>query len=210
MTSQPSTTPQAALRDDASLLDRVRAGDPASTEAFVRQHGPQMLAVARRYFRAEQDAEDAVQDAFLSAFRSLGDFAGQSQTSTWLHRIVVNACLMRLRSARRRPAQSIEALLPVFDETGHQRRPTPPWRELPSRAAESAELRRAVRAAIEELPEPYRVVLLLRDIEELDTQTAAEALGLSVPAVKTRLHRARQALRTLLEERMGPDLVLQR
>jgi len=117
---------------------------------------------------------------------------------------------MRLRSARHRPAQSIEALLPVFDETGHQRQSTPVWRELPSCAAEAAELRRTVRAAIEELPEPCRVALLLRDVEELDTQAAAEALGLSVPAMKTRLHGARQALRTLLEERMGSDLVLHR
>ncbi len=208
MKIEPDAAAPATRSEETVFLDLVRAGDPAATEAFVRRHGPQMLAVARRFFRAEQDAEDAVQDAFLSAFRSIGDFAGQSQTSTWLHRIVVNACLMRLRTARRRPAQSLDALLPTFDDTGHQHRPTPAWNPPPTDAAEVSELRRAVRAAIDELPEPFRVVLLLRDIEELDTQATAEALGLTVAAVKTRLHRARQALRTLIEQRIGPELVV--
>jgi len=195
-----------ALAADEALIARVRDGDPAAAELFVRRHGPQMLAVARRFFRNEQDAEDAVQDAFVSAFRSLAGFSGQAKLSTWLHRIVVNACLMKLRSARRRPAVSIETLLPAFDDTGHQASHVSDWKVPADDPAASEELRRAVRDAIDDLPEPYRLVLLLRDIEELDTDATAEALDLSVPAVKTRLHRARQALRTLLEQRLGPDL----
>lgn len=191
---------------DEDLVARLRAGDAAAAELFVRRHGPQMLAVARRFFRNEQDAEDAVQDAFVSAFRSIAGFTGQSRISTWLHRIVVNACLMKLRAARRRPSVSIDTLLPAFDDTGHQASRVPEWKVPLGDPAASEEIRRAVRDAIDDLPEPYRLVLLLRDIEELDTDATAEALELTIPAVKTRLHRARQALRTLLEQRLGPDL----
>ena len=205
LVSDDGAAPSAPSADEA-LIARVRDGDPAAAELFVRRHGPQMLAVARRFFRNEQDAEDAVQDAFVSAFRSLPGFTGQSKLSTWLHRIVVNACLMKLRSARRRPAVSIETLLPSFDDTGHQSSRVPDWKIPSDDPAASDELRRAVRDAIDDLPEPYRLVLLLRDMEELDTEATAEALELSIPAVKTRLHRARQALRTLLEQRLGPDL----
>jgi RNA polymerase sigma-70 factor (ECF subfamily) len=185
--------------DEAALLTRVRRRDEAACEQFVRRYGGQMLAVARRFLRCEQDASDAVQEAFLSAFRSIQEFGGNSRISTWLHRIVVNACLMKLRSAKSRPTTSIENLLPTFDETGHHARRVSAWDAPPPERMHAAELRARVRASIEDLPEPYRVVLLLRDIEELDTQETAERLAISPAAVKVRLHRARQALRTLLE-----------
>lgn len=185
--------------DQAALLSHVRRGDEAACEEFVRRFGGPMLAVARRFLRCEQDAADAVQEAFLSAFRSIQEFAGNSKIGTWLHRIVVNVCLMKLRSAKSRPATSIENLLPAFDETGHHARRISAWDASPPERLDAAELRAKVRECIEELPEPYRVVLLLRDIEELDTQETAERLAISPAAVKVRLHRARQALRTLLE-----------
>lgn len=185
--------------DESAWLAQVRRGDEAACEEFVRRHGGQMLAVARRFLHCEQDAEDAVQDAFLSAFRSIREFAGSSRIGTWLHRIVVNCCLMKLRSAKSRPATSIENLLPTFDETGHHARRVSAWETPPPERLHAAELCARVRACIDELPEPYRVVLLLRDIEDLDTQDTAEALAISPAAVKVRLHRARQALRTLLE-----------
>jgi RNA polymerase sigma-70 factor, ECF subfamily len=185
--------------DETTLLARVRGGDEASCEEFVRRYGGPMLAVARRFLRCEQDAADAVQEAFLSAFRSIHGFAGNSRIGTWLHRVVVNACLMKLRSAKSRPTTPIESLLPAFDETGHHARGVSAWDAPPPERLHAAELRVKVRECIEELPEPYRVVLLLRDIEELDTQETAERLAISPAAVKVRLHRARQALRTLLE-----------
>jgi RNA polymerase sigma-70 factor (ECF subfamily) len=184
--------------DEAALLRALRAGDETAYERFVRQHGGQMLAVARRFLRCEQDAADAVQEAFVAAFRSIHGFAGNSKISTWLHRVVVNACLMKLRSAKSKSARSIESLLPTFDETGHHAHRVAAW-QAPCDRLESAELRTTVRRCIDELPEPYRLVLLLRDIEELDTQETAMRLGISEPAVKVRLHRARQALRTLLD-----------
>ncbi|MCG3130967.1 MAG: hypothetical protein FLDDKLPJ_01742 [Phycisphaerae bacterium] len=190
---------------DSILLERVRAGDPQAGEDFVRRSAGPMLAVARRYLRCEHDAADAVQEAFQSVFRNLESFSGQSKLSTWMHRIVVNVCLMKLRSSKSRPSVSIESLLPTYDETGHRVGSRSAWGAPPPEQLEKAELREKVRACIDRLPDPYRVVLLLRDIEELDTQETADRLGLSVPAVKVRLHRARQALRTLLESAFMTD-----
>jgi RNA polymerase sigma-70 factor, ECF subfamily len=182
---------------DGELLERVRAGDERAFEAVVRQHAPRMLTVARRFLPCDQDGEDAVQDALVSAYRSIGDFDGKSQLGTWLHRITVNACLMKLRSRSRRPESSIDHLLPQFDDTGHRVACDPAWSDGLERLA-AKDLRRFVRACIDQLPESYRVVLLLRDIEELNTAETATRLGCSEANVKTRLHRARQALRTLL------------
>ena len=190
---------RARLSDDGCLLERVRAGDERACEALVRQHGGRLLAVARRFLRTEEDSADAVQDAFLSAFRSLGGFEGNSTLGTWLHRIVVNVCLMRLRARSRSREVRIDDLLPTFDETGHHSHPIRAWEDDALGRLARAETRAHVRACIDRLPDPYREVLVLRDIEELDTEQTAQHLGINPGAVKTRLHRARQALRTLLE-----------
>ncbi|MFN0137096.1 MAG: RNA polymerase sigma factor [Phycisphaerae bacterium] len=187
--------------DEATLLDALQKGVDAAFEELVRRYGGHLLAVARRFLRCEQDAADAVQAAFVSAFRSIGNFAGDSKLGTWLHRIVVNACLMQLRSAKSRRTSSIEALLPTFDETGHHATRVSPW-NAPADRLETTEMRAAVRRAIDELPESHRTVILLRDIEELSTEEAARRLGISEAATKVRLHRARQALRTLLDPMM--------
>jgi RNA polymerase sigma-70 factor (ECF subfamily) len=158
-----------------------------------------MLATARRFVAAEHEAADVVQEAFLAAFRAIGTFAGTAKLSTWLHRIVVNAALMRLRSRRRRREESIEPLLPRFAADGHWAEPPTPLTLSAEALVDGHEQRALVRAAIDRLPETYRTVIMLRDIEELDTDEAAAILGVTPNAVKTRLHRARQALRTLLE-----------
>ncbi|GMU33657.1 MAG: RNA polymerase sigma factor SigM [Planctomycetia bacterium] len=165
-----------------------------------------MLAVARRIVGNEEDARDALQEAFLSAFKAIKSFEGGSRLSTWLHRIVVNAALMKLRSRKRVQERSIEDLLPKFLSDGHPATPASAWRETGDSEAQRKENRTLVRAAIDELPEIYRTVLLLRDIEELSTEETSEVLGINNNAVKTRLHRARQALRTLLDPhfREGP------
>jgi RNA polymerase sigma-70 factor (ECF subfamily) len=185
--------------DDLELLARIRAGDERACEALVRQHGGRMLAVARRFLRTEEDSADAVQDAFLAAFRSLEGFERNAALGTWLHRIVVNVCLMRLRARSRRREVQIDDLLPTFDETGHHTQPVRAWEDDALARLTRAETRAHVRACIDQLPGPYREVLVLRDIEELDTEQTARHLGINPGAVKTRLHRARQALRTLLE-----------
>src|SRR5205085_2237545 len=115
----PMTDTLSILREscETDLIDRIQSGDQRACEELVRKYGGRMLAVARRFFRNEDDAADAVQDAFLSAFASINRFAGKSALSTWLHRIVVNASLMKLR--KHRDDEPIETLLPQFDQTGH-------------------------------------------------------------------------------------------
>jgi RNA polymerase sigma-70 factor, ECF subfamily len=196
----PSPAPVEA--DETRLLAALRAGDAAAYETLVRREGGRMLAVARRFLRQEEDARDAVQDAFLQAFRALPRFSGEARLGTWLHRIVVNASLMKLRTRRRKPEEPIDALLPAFED-GHHAEYVAEWRDGADVLLERAETRAFVRECIDALPETYRTVLLLRDVEELDTDEAARALEVTPSVLKVRLHRARQALRTLLDKRWG-------
>jgi RNA polymerase sigma-70 factor (ECF subfamily) len=174
---------------------------------MVRVYGGRLLSVARRITRNEEDARDVVQSAYLNAFRALGDFEGGCQLSTWLHRITVNTALMRLRSQRRKPEESIEALLPAFQDDGHHVEQFSDWSAPADRLLERKQTRAMVRSCIQQLPENYREVLILRDIEELSTQEAAEMLSMTQTAVKVRLHRARQALSTLLRKEYAQTAV---
>ena len=191
---------------ETALVAALRAGEPAAYEHLVREYGGRILAVCERLLFNREDARDAVQETFLSAFRSLESFDGRSQFATWLHRIAVNASLMKLRTKRRHPEQSIDDLLPTFQSDGHRSDPGSRWTNSAGEISERRETQQLIREKIEGLPESYRNVLILRDIEELDTETVAEMLELSPGAVKVRLHRARQALRTLLEPIFGGAL----
>lgn len=192
-----------SIRDDdeTELLDALKAGREEAYVRFVHDHTGPMLAVARRILAHDDDAYDAIQEAFLSAFKAISSFAGDSKLSTWLHRIVVNAALMKMRTRRRMPERSIDDLLPKFLEDGHRAEPAGAW-SMPDDAVTLDETREIVRHSIDQLPEIYRTVLLLRDIEEFDTEETARLLGINANAVKTRLHRARQALRELLDPYM--------
>ncbi|GMV26442.1 MAG: hypothetical protein AMXMBFR58_24730 [Phycisphaerae bacterium] len=200
---QPTRPPGADAVDDPSLVARLRAQDPAAFELLVRETTPRMLVVARRFLTNEEDVRDVLQEAYLSAFRALPKFASESRLSTWLHRIVVNACLMRLRSRRRRPEVRIDDLQPAFDGSGHHDSTPIAWHDLPADGIERKEMLGAVRDAINQLPEDFRDVILLRDIEQVDTRVAAELLGITESAVKTRLHRARLALRGRLDAQLA-------
>jgi RNA polymerase sigma-70 factor (ECF subfamily) len=186
--------------DERALLDALRAGQEWAFETMIRQFGGRLLAVARRLTRNDEDARDVVQSAYLSAFRGLSEFEGACQLSTWLHRIVVNTALMRLRSRKRKPEESIEALLPLFQADGHHVEQFSDWAAPADRLLQQKETRVTVRACIQQLPMHYREVLILRDIEELSTQEVAAALAMTPTTVKVRLHRARQALSTLLRK----------
>lgn len=191
---------------ETELVARLKSGDGAAYERLVRDHTSHLLAVASRYLPNEADARDAVQDAFLSAFKAIGSFQEHARLSTWLHRIVVNAALMRRRSMRRRPARSLDELLPTFDHTGHHTRSPRAWDDSPQRRQARVDTASLIRECLDELPDEHRNVLVLRDIEELDTAATAHALGISEAAVRTRLHRARLALRSLLDPHMrAPD-----
>ena len=190
---------------DSLLLARLRAGDEGAFDELVRSTAPRLLATLRRMLRSDEDARDALQESYFAAFRALERFEGQAKLSTWLHRIAVNTALMRLRSRRRRPEASIDELLPRFDADGH--RVLEPTCSRPSAEEEldEGQRRAAVRVAVDRLPELHRTVLVLRDLEGLGSEETARVLGISVDAAKMRLHRARQALRTLLagELRLG-------
>jgi RNA polymerase sigma-70 factor, ECF subfamily len=185
-------------QEEADLIAGLRRDDDDAFELMVRKFGGRMLATARRLLGSEDDARDALQEAFLCAFRSSAHFKGESALGTWLHRIVINSSLMQLRYRKRHPEDQIDELLPDFDQNGN-------WLEtrdcpLPlDRVLETSETRSMVRRCVEQLPPSHRIVLLLRDIEGLDTEQVAAQLGLTTNAVKIRLHRARQALKTLIE-----------
>ena len=181
---------------DTELVARLQRGDDTAFEAVVRAHGGRLLAVARRFLGNEEDARDAVQDAFIRAYKAIHTFEARAQLYTWLHRILVNTALMKLRERRRRPTESIEDLLPAYATDGHQAVASRDWSDAVLERKETAAI---VREAIALLPDQYREVLVLRDIEEKDTAEAAEILGTTSNVVKVRLHRARQALRTLLD-----------
>ncbi|MBI3864370.1 MAG: sigma-70 family RNA polymerase sigma factor [Planctomycetia bacterium] len=187
------------FRDEFDLITALRRDESTAHETFVWRYGGRMLATARRFLRCEQDCHDAVQEAFISAFRAIGDFEGNAKLGTWLHRILVNACLMKLRSRSRRHEVSRGDQLPKFDECGHHRRSISRWHQPVDEHLQCDETRKLVRRCIDMLPDSFRSILLLRDIDELSTEETAATLMISSGAVKTRLHRARQALRTLLE-----------
>ena len=184
------------IESDAMLVARLQAGDPDAYETVVRIHGGRLLSVARRFLPNNEDAQDAVQEAFIKAFRAIGTFEERAQLHTWLHRILVNTALMKIRSRKRRPEESIDDLLPTFQADGHQTTESRDWSDAIFERKETAAM---VRRAIAQLPDHYRTVLTLRDIEERDTMETAAALGTTTTVVKVRLHRARQALRTLLD-----------
>jgi RNA polymerase sigma-70 factor (ECF subfamily) len=195
------------LSADERELAALQAGDDRAFERLVREHVGRLHAVALRLLQNPADADEVVQEAFLSAYRSLSGFRGEARLETWLHRIVVNAALQRLRRRKRElestdtssEVSSVDELLPRFRENGYPEQFHRPWVQTTEELATRAETREQVRRMIDKLPDNYRTVLILRDIEELDTSAVAELLELTPGTVKVRLHRARQALRNLLE-----------
>jgi len=182
---------------DAELVERLKAGDGAAFEVLVERYQAKVYRLAKALTRNPEDAKEVVQDVFLSVYRKIKGFDRRAAFSTWLYRIATNAALMKLR--RRKPeAKSLEELLPKFTENGHHGRPVTDWTQSPEELLLRQEIREIVREAIERLPADYRAVLVLRDIEGLSNQEAAEVLRLSVLAVKGRLHRARLVLREKL------------
>lgn len=197
------SSPTMLASDEAALLRRLRTGDDAAFAELVQSYGPRLLVVLQRYLPLEQDRQDVLQEAFISAFKALARFREDSSMGTWLHRIAVNCALMRIRSQKRSRERPIEDFLPTFLADGHRENPGEAWAITHDTAVLDNETRALVRQSIDSLPESYRLILMLRDIEERTTEETAELLGLSVPNVKTRLHRARQALRELLDQHFG-------
>jgi RNA polymerase sigma-70 factor, ECF subfamily len=185
--------------DDTQLVARLKRRDRSALEDMIQLHGAKMYGVALQFMRNEYDAREAMQDALVSVWNKIGSFEGKSAFSSWLYRVTANAALMALRKKKRRENDVSLDTVPSDDEEV----PLPALRlsdgnPLPDKVALTGELGEQVRAAIDQLPEPYRVAVLLRDVEELPMTEVMEATGLSEPALKSRLHRARLALREAL------------
>lgn len=189
----------AGRHGELSLVQRLRAGDRPATEHFVREHAGWMLVLAQRYVRDQALAEDCVQEAFLQAFRNIGAFKGRSALKSWLYRIVINAALMKLRARHGAFEQPIDDALPEVDRDRCGADTCWVERATPDEILKRKEVCELVAQKLTELPDCYRIVLLLRDIEGLSTEEAARVLATTEGAVKVRLHRARAAFKVLVE-----------
>ncbi len=185
---------------DQVLVEKARAGDFQAFQDLVNRYEGKVYRLSMRMLRNEQDAEDALQETFLQVYRGLKNFAGRSSFSTWLFRLATNVCLMKIRHKGIEPSQllPLEEYLPQHEEGQHP--PLQEWPDLPEEILLNKESRKKMMEALEKLPPEYRAVFILRDLEGLSNAETAEAMGISVPAVKSRLHRARLALRGFLAE----------
>ena len=181
---------------DVALVERARAGDTAAFEVLVKQYDRQIFRTANHITQNREDAEDITQDVFFKAFQKLHQFKGDSKFSTWLVRIAVNESLMRLR--KRKTSKTVSMDQDVQTEEGSIPRDFAEWRPNPEQIFSQSELGEILRKTIAGLPPGFRTVFTLRDIENLSTEETAAALKLSVPAVKSRLLRARLQLRERL------------
>jgi RNA polymerase sigma-70 factor (ECF subfamily) len=179
-----------------AFLKRLRDGDPLAFAQLVEENQSRIYNLALKMLNDPQEAEDVLQETFLSALKALPDFEGRSSLSTWLYRIASNASLMRLRKKRPDTVSVDEPL--TLDDGESVPRQLADWSNLPEKELLSSETRRVMDEAISELPESLRIVFILRDIEGLSTAETGEVLDLSEGAVKTRLHRARLWLRERL------------
>jgi RNA polymerase sigma-70 factor (ECF subfamily) len=185
-------------KEDEDLLDRLRKGTPGAVEDLLRQYQGKIFNLAMSILKNESDAEEAAQDVFMTVIRKVDTFKGNSAFYSWMYRICVNTCLMRLRGKRRNDTVAIEDFMPVFTEEGMHASPMDDWSKEVERKALNEELGKMIRKFTEELSEKYRVVFVLSDIEGLSNEETAKILGMTVPAVKSRLHRARLYLREQL------------
>ncbi len=186
------------VSEETVLVEAARSGDIGAFESLVRRYDRNVFRIAQHITQNREDAEDVVQDAFLKAYQNLGQFQGQSKFYTWLVRIAVNEALMRLR--RRRPERTVSIDEDVKTEEDSMPREIADWSPNPEQMYTQAELKDILGKTIQGLPPSFRTVFVLRDVEGLSTEETASALELSVPAVKSRLLRARLQLRERLNK----------
>lgn len=193
---------------DARLLSKAKDGDTAAFTQIVRRYEQMVYSFAFKVCRDEEKASETVQDTFINVYRKLKQFDGKSKFSTWLYSIVTNNCLMKRR--RRKIDEALVRFDDMqaipgntsHDEDGHAIQTIPSWKETPDEVVMNRELQALLDKAILRLPSDYRIVFILRDVEERSAEETAKILKLSVPAVKSRLHRARAFLRNQLNEYM--------
>lgn len=203
----PTTSVPAGF-DESALVAQAKAGDQSAFSELVNRYERKIYRLAKNITRNDEDAEDVLQDAFLKAYTHLDNFKGDSKFYTWIVRIAVNEALMRLRKRKTDRSVPLDEPVDLGEET--VAREIAVWEDNPEQQYSQEEWRRILDEAIESLKPDFRTVFVLRDIEELSTEETAETLGISVPAVKSRLLRARLALRERLTrqfKRKGENLL---
>ena len=190
---------------DAALVEALRREDPEAPEQLVETYGDRVYRLALRITGSNEDAEEAAQDALWTAARKISTFKGESAFGSWLYRIAANAAYQKLR-ARRSKAHEIamDDVLPTFDDDGRHFEPMADWSERVDEQALQGELRRVLGDAIDGLPADYRTALVMHDVEGLSNPDIAETLGISLPAVKSRVHRSRLWVRKQLADYLQP------
>jgi RNA polymerase sigma-70 factor (ECF subfamily) len=189
--------------EDARLVEALRRDDPAAPEHLVDRFGDRVYRLALRITRSNEDAEEAAQDALWTAARKIHTFKGESAFGSWLYRIAANAAYQKLRSRRTKAAEvALDDVLPALDAGGRHFEPMDDWSNRVDERALQGELREVLTEAIDTLPPDYRTALVLHDVEGLSNPDIAEALGLSLPAVKSRVHRSRLFVRKRLADYM--------
>ena len=189
---------------DAALVEALRRDDPEAPELLVGTYGDRVYRLARRITGGNEDAEEVAQDALWTAARKIQTFKGESAFGSWLYRITANAAYQKLRARRSKAREiALDDVLPVLDEDGRHFEPMADWSSRVDEQALQGELRRVLTEAIDTLPADYRTALVMHDVEGLSNPDIAEALGLSLPAVKSRVHRSRLYVRQRLAAYMG-------
>lgn len=193
------------LQSEEELIQAAIQRDAAAWKFLLDQYGGKMYGMALRFLSNEKDAEDAVQEVWILISQKLTEFRGGSRLGTWIYRITANKCLERIRSSKKskEKTESIDALMPEFTEDGHYKKEFADWSQRPDKEADQKALKREIENAVNSLPEEYREVLILRDIEGFSGEEAAEMLSIPEASMKTRLHRARMAVREKLEKKYG-------
>jgi RNA polymerase sigma-70 factor (ECF subfamily) len=201
MNVAPRTRPDV----DAELVDGLRREDPEAAEQLVERYGDRVYRLAVRITGSNEDAQEAAQDALWTAARKIHTFKGESAFGSWLYRITANAAYQKLRARRSRAREiGLDDVLPTLDEDGRHFEPMDDWSNRVDERALQGELREVLERAIDGLPPDYRTALVLHDVEGLSNPDIAEALGISLPAVKSRVHRSRLFVRKQLAEYLRP------
>jgi len=198
-----NTSSQPLAFDDIALATEAKQGDKGAFTELVNRYAQRVFRVARHITKNDQDAEDVLQDTFLKAYSRLGQFEGNAKFYTWIVRVAVNEALMRMRRGKNRVTVSLDQELETSD--GAIQRELPAETESPEESLSRTELRESLTQAIDSLSEIYRPVFVLRDVEGLSTEETAEMLNISLPAVKSRLLRARLQLRQKLRRFLKKD-----
>lgn len=187
------------MSEQAAIVERLVKGESAAFRELISLYGPRLLLKAKQMLGNDADAQDCVQDCYLQVLRNISSFRGEADLFSWMYKILVNSCLQKIRKKTTKNTVSIDSLLPEFDQ--NDCRIEPMWNSIPTteEVFQQNHAREKILESIQSLPESYRDVLYLRDIEGYNTSEVSKALSLSEGAIKVRLHRGRSALKKILE-----------